>query len=265
MNTHLIVIDPQNDFCDPKRGALYVKNAEKDMEALAKFITRRGDILDEIHVTLDSHSSLHIAHPIFWQNSKGEHPAPFTTITRGDVESGKWTPTNPKWMKRGLEYVAALERNKRYQLMIWPPHCLIGSWGHGIFPIMSDALIAWEQKYFAKVNYLVKGSNILTEHYSAVRADVPDDEDETTKLNTSFIDTVKQADRIYTSGEALSHCLASTMRDVAEAFGEENVKKFVLLRNSTSSVGGCEALGETFIKEMTKRGMKVMDTTDVKK
>ena len=70
---------------------------------------------------------------------------------------------------------------------------------------------------------------------------------------------------IYTSGEALSHCLASTMRDVAEAFGEENVKKFVLLRNTTSSVGGCEALGETFIKEMTKRGMKVMDTTDVKK
>jgi nicotinamidase-related amidase len=168
-------------------------------------------------------------------------------------------------MKRGLEYVAALERNKRYQLMIWPPHCLIGSWGHGIFPIVSDALIGWEQKYFAKVNYLVKGSNILTEHYSAVRADVPDDEDETTKLNTSFIDTVKQADRIYTSGEALSHCLASTMRDVAEAFGEENVKKFVLLRNTTSSVGGCEALGETFIKEMTKRGMKVMDTTDVKK
>ena len=49
MNTHLIVIDPQNDFCDPKRGALYVKNAEKDMEALAEFITRRGDILEDVY------------------------------------------------------------------------------------------------------------------------------------------------------------------------------------------------------------------------
>ena len=265
MKTHLIIIDPQNDFCDPKRGSLYVKGAEKDMQALADFITRRGDLIDEIHVTLDSHQTLHVAHPIFWRNSQGQHPAPFTTITRADVEAGRWTTSNPRWMARGLAYVQALEKNNRYQLMIWPPHCRIGTWGHSIFPCVSDALIAWEEKYFAKVNFLVKGSNIFTEHYSAVVADVPDDADESTKLNTLFLDTVKTADRILLSGEALSHCLANTATDIASNFGEENVRKFVLLRNTASNVTSCEALGENFLRDMAKRGMRVMTTDEVTK
>lgn len=158
MKTHLIVIDPQNDFCDPKRGALYVKGADRDMQALAEFIARRGDLLDEIHVTLDSHQTIHVAHPIFWKNSQGEHPAPFTTLTRAEVEAGRWTTTNPRWMARGLGYVQALEKNHRYELMIWPPHCRIGTWGHSIFPCVSDALLAWEEKYFGKVNFLVKAA-----------------------------------------------------------------------------------------------------------
>jgi nicotinamidase-related amidase len=264
MNTHLIAIDPQNDFCDPARGALYVKGAERDMDALARFIRRCGKLLDEVHVTLDSHQTLHIAHPIFWQDSRGKHPPPFTTVTRQDVEAGRWIPTNPRWLKRALAYVEALERNRRYQLMIWPPHCRIGTWGHGIFPTVAEALVEWEEKYFAKVNFLVKGSNILTEHYSAVQADVPDDGDETTRLNTEFIDTVKQADRIFITGEALSHCVANTISDVADNFGEENVKKFILLVNTTSNVTGCEALGDNFIKAMVQRGMQVMITDEVK-
>jgi nicotinamidase-related amidase len=263
MNTHLIIIDPQNDFCDPKRGALYVKGAEKDMQALAEFIARRGELLDKIHVTLDSHHTIHIAHPIFWKNSQGQHPAPFTTITRADVETGRWTTTNPRWMARGLAYVQALEKNNRYQLMIWPPHCRIGTWGHSIFPVLSDALVAWEEKFFGSVNFLMKGSNLFTEHYSAVVADVPDDADKSTRLNTRFIDTVKPADRILVSGEALSHCVANTVTDIANHFSKENVKKFVLLRNTSSNVTGREALGEHFLKDMVKRGMRVMTTDEV--
>ena len=111
----------------------------------------------------------------------------------------------------------------------------------------------------------MKGSNIFTEHYSAVVADVPDDVDASTKLNAQFIDTVKTADRILLSGEALSHCLANTVKDIADNFGEENIKKFVLLRNTTSNVTGCEALGEAFLKNMAKRGMRIVTTDEVKK
>lgn len=263
MNTHLIIIDPQNDFCDPERGSLYVKGAERDMQALAEFINRRGDLLDEIHVTVDSHQTVHVAHPIFWKNSQGQHPAPFTTITRQDVEAGRWMTSNPHWMARGLAYVQTLEKNNRYQLRIWPPHCRIGTWGHSIFPCVSDALLAWEEKFFGKVDFLVKGSNIFTEQYSAVVADAPDEADESTRQNTLFIDTVKNADRILFAGEALSHCLANTVTDLADNFGEENVKKFILLRNTASSVPGCEVLGESFLNNMVRRGMRVMTTDEV--
>lgn len=265
MKTHLIVIDPQNDFCAPNRGALYVRGAEKDMEALAAFVRCQGDRLDAVHVTLDSHQSIHVAHPIFWQDPEGRAPAPFTTITRAEVESGRWTPANPAWRERGLAYVRALEQNRRYELMIWPPHCRIGTWGHGLNPALSDALLAWEERRFRGVNFVLKGSNPFTEHYSAVVADVPDDEDESTQLNRRFIDLVKTADRIFLSGEALSHCLANTVTDIAEYFGAENVKKFVLLRDTTSNVPGCEGLGERFIQQMAQRGMQVVNTGDVKR
>lgn len=263
MNTHLVIIDPQNDFCDPNRGALYVKGAERDMQALADFITRRGNLLSEILVTLDSHQSIHIAHPIFWQNPQGQHPPPFTTITLADVQTGQWTTTKPGWLDRGLAYVEALEKNQRYQLMIWPPHCRIGTWGHSLFPCVSDALLAWEEKFFGRVNFIVNGKNPFTEHYSAVVADVPDDADPSTRLNTRFLDTVKTADRMLFAGEALSHCVANTVTDIAENLGRENVTKFILLRNTTSNVTGCEALGENFLASMGKRGMRVATTGEI--
>ena len=79
------------------------------------------------------------------------------------------------------------------------------------------------------INLVTKGSNFWTEHYSAVMADVPDPSDPHTMLNTSFINTLKEADIIALSGEAKSHCLANTVRDIANNFGEENISKLVLL------------------------------------
>ena len=90
-SVHLVVIDPQVDFCDP-RGALYVKGAENDMTRLARMVGRLSSKLDDIHVTLDSHRLIDVAHPIFWKDSTGRSPAPFTIITAKDVENGRWTP-----------------------------------------------------------------------------------------------------------------------------------------------------------------------------
>src|SRR4030095_17235716 len=87
----LLVIDPQVDFCDPQRGSLYVPGAEHDMNRLAAMIRRLKDKLDDIHVTLDSHHLIHIAHPIFWKDSHGQHPAVFTRISRTEAADGAWT------------------------------------------------------------------------------------------------------------------------------------------------------------------------------
>ena len=275
-NTHLFIVDPQNDFCiplapgaDPKtarpgleKGALVVPGADADMQRLGAFITKNKKRISDIHCTLDSHQLVHIAHPIFWVDSKGNHPPIFSLITDDDVRNGKWRCFNPNWQPRAQAYVDTLKKNGRYVLCIWPPHCLIGTWGHSIVPAVAQALYDWEADGPNKVDFVAKGSNFFTEHYSGVQADVPDDTDTSTKINTSLIDTLTQADEILITGEALSHCVANTIRDVAIQFGDDNVKKFTLLEDTSSNVGGFEKLGQDFVKEMVKKGMKVTTTKD---
>ena len=258
----LLIIDPQVDFCDPARGALYVPGAEQDMSRLAGMIRRLKDKLDDIHVTLDSHHLIHIAHPIFWKDSKGSHPQAFTRISRVDVEEGVWTPTVPSLYRRALDYVRRLEQNARYELTIWPPHCLIGSPGHTVFPELFHALTEWESR-FAFVDYVTKGSNILTEHYSAVQADVPDATDASTQINTRLIETLENADVIAIAGEARTHCLANTITDIANNFGDDSfVSKLVLLTDASSDIPGFESHAQAFMSEMMGRGMQLSTTTE---
>ena len=263
MDLRILIIDPQNDFCDP-RGTLPVPGADRDMVRLAEMIRRLKGKISDIHVTLDTHHYVDIAHPIFWVDSEGRHPDPLITIISvDDVENGVWRTTNPQLQKRALEYVKSLRDNSRYALVIWPAHCLIGSWGYGVFPELLHSLIEWE-KDFCMVDYVTKGSNIYTEHYSAVQADVPDPQDPSTMLNTRLVQTLEEADIIALAGEALNFCLANTVTDIANNFGEENIKKLVLLKDATSPVPGkdFEPLSEIFLKDMTARGMQVSTTTD---
>lgn len=257
----LFIIDPQVDFCSPN-GALYVAGADKDMSRLAAMVGRLGDAIDAITVTLDSHHPIDIAHPIFWRDSSGAHPGPFTIITADDVNAGRYTTTHPGMMARATKYVNQLKANGRYPLCIWPPHCLIGSEGHAIMPELFTELRQWEERRLRMLNLVTKGSNYWTEHYSAVQADVPDPEDPGTALNWDLIKALKSADTILIAGEALSHCVANTIRDVAYNFGPENVKKFCLLEDCSSNVAGFEQLGEAFVRDLTAMGMQVVKSAD---
>jgi len=256
----LLLIDPQNDFCNPK-GSLFVTGADQDSVRTAATIQRLKKKWAAIHVTLDSHHKMAIFHPIFWVDSHGNHPAPFTMISVTDVETGKWRTTNPQYQKRALEYVKTLDKNKRYVLVIWPNHCLIGTWGHNVVDPIQKALAEWEDD-FKMVDYVTKGSNFWTEHYSAVQADVPDPQDPTTLLNTHLIQIGQDADLIGIGGQALSHCMANTIRDIANNFGEDNIKKMVLLIDTTSNVPGFEKMGQDFLVEMKGRGMQVEKSLD---
>jgi len=263
----LLVIDPQVDFCT---GSLPVAGATDDMTRLSKMINSYGNLISRINVTLDSHKTVHIAHPVWWVNSKGEHPAPYTPINVDDVENGTWRATNPAFQKWSLNYVKALHNANRYVLTIWPEHCRIGTQGACVVPDLADALHVWEQR-FRVVNYVPKGSCIFTEHYSAVKADVEFSgivdfnipADPTTLLNNSLISALQTGSDILLAGEALDFCLANTVRDIADEFSVDEVKKLVLLEDASSSVNapGCEHFTKDFLDEMTGKGMRI-ETTD---
>jgi len=284
VKTHLVVIDPQNDFMDIRaeladpvgltlpdgtrfRSTLPVPGSLADMDRVATMIGRLGRRLDRIHVTLDSHRVIDVAHPAFWQDSDGRPPAPFTMITHDDVASGRWSPRNPAWRSRMLDYTAELARAGKFVLMIWPEHCLIGSWGHNVVDNLRVAMASWERDYCATVDYVAKGTNIFTEHYGALLAEVPDPADPSTQLNRDVIAVLQQADVIAIAGEASSHCVAATVRQIVDHIGDRHLPKIHLLTDCMSPVppspGSPDfpAIAEQFVGDMAARGL-MLTTSD---
>lgn len=285
MKVHMLIIDPQNDFCDILarpgepvgmalpggvnfRATLPVPGANDDMKRVAALIDRIGPKLADIHVTMDSHRLVDIAHPVWWMDQNGNQPAPLVTIISvDDIENGIWTPRNPAFRKRTLEYARQLAANGKYQICIWPPHCLIGTWGHNVQAELNAALQKWSGKEFAMVDYVTKGSNPWTEHYGAVMAEVPDPNDPGTALNADFLAMLAEADIVAVAGEALSHCVKETVTQIADNIGPEHIKKFHILTDCTSPVPAVPngpdfpQIAKKWLREMEARGMEL--TTSV--
>ncbi|MCX6744865.1 MAG: hypothetical protein NTX82_05055 [Candidatus Parcubacteria bacterium] len=268
LKIHLLIIDPQNDFMDIDGAALPVTGAKDDMVKLAGLINRVGRKLADIHVTLDSHRLIDIAHPLWWVDQNGNNPAPFTIINVDDVANRIWVPRNPKFYDRCLAYVRELKRKDKNVLCVWPPHCLIGTPGGNVYPELNDALRLWEAKEYADVDFVTKGSNPWTEHYGAMEAEVPDPEDPSTQLNTNFLNMLETADIVAIAGEALSHCVKSTVTQIADNIGEEHIKKFQILTDCTSPVGAVPggpdfpAIAQQWLREIEKRGMTLTTSDD---
>lgn len=269
LNIQLVVIDPQNDFCDIPGAALPVPGANADMERLAKFIDRAGSKLADIHVTLDSHRLIDIAHPAWWMDQNGDQPKPFTLISANDIEAGIWTPRDPGLRSRTLAYARTLESAPdHYKICVWPPHCLIGTAGHNVHAALNKSLQKWSDREFAMVDYITKGSNPYTEHYGALMAEVPDPNDPSTGLNTQFLTMLAEADIVAVAGEASSHCVLKTVQQIAENIGAEHIKKFHLLRDCMSPVPAIPnvvdfpAIAEAFLNRMKADGMTITTSTD---
>lgn len=262
----LVVIDPQNDFCDPA-GSLFVPGADEDCVRLAEFIRRATPVLDDIHVTLDSHQFNHIAHPHMTVDGSGSHPDPFTNISHEQVMAGEFRTTNPGLNAMFKDYLRQLKENGRYDYTVWPVHCLISSWGGITVPEVFEALNAWARAKTSIIGFVPKGSSWKTEHYSAVQADVPDPDDlPNTGLNMRFVEALEKATRLYWTGQASSHCVANTCRDVADNFSDEAaIARMVLLEDCMSPVPGCEAMADEAIAAMVARGMKVTTSVEAMK
>ncbi len=266
---HLLVIDPQNDFCDlpsdylPRDTAptLPVPGAHADMLRLAQLIERGRDGIAAITVTLDSHHRYHIAHPTFWVAGDGAPVAPFTEITAADVRAARYVPRDAGAIRRALAYLDALEAAGRYKLMVWPVHCEIGTWGHNVHADVRKAYNGWEDAALGVVAKIAKGSNPYTEHYSAVMAEVPDKAEPDTLLNRALIDSLKSADRVYVAGEAGSHCVKATTEHVVEHIGDPS--RLVLIMDCMSPVQGFEAQQRGFFDAMRAKGVQFAQAGDV--
>ena len=252
-NSALFIIDPQVDFHED--GSLAVTGATADSERIAAFIRKHPERIDHIFVSLDTHHRVHIAHSAFWKDAQGEVPAPFTQISHADVVSGKWQAREPKLQQWALDYTQSLEEGGRFVHLIWPYHCVLGTPGHAVSPVLMPALDEWSEVRGRAITWVLKGQNNRTEMYSALKAEVPVPGDPATRMNTALVETLKAHRQVVICGEAKSHCVNFTTRDLLSMWPASRVADLVVLTDCTSAVANFEAQADEFEADMKAAGV----------
>ncbi|GAB3706935.1 hypothetical protein GCM10027592_40620 [Spirosoma flavus] len=259
MKNAFLIIDAQFDFCHPD-GTLFVPGADQDIERIATLIRKHTADIDYIVATLDTHHIMDIAHPLFWQNPYGEHPKPFTQITSAEVEAGEWLPRFSA--EKARKYIADLEADGQFAHFIWPEHCLIGSKGAALHGDLLSALKDWSRERNMDYVAVQKGLYPLSEHFGIFQAQVPDPNVAETQLNTSLIDDLNRFDTVYLMGEAKSHCVANSLKQLLD-FAPELVAKTVVVTDCMSDVTGLGYLGEPIYAEAKLRQVRFMESASI--
>jgi nicotinamidase/pyrazinamidase len=257
MKTSLLIIDPQNDFCIPG-ASLFVKGADEDMHRLSKFILENANQIDSIHVSLDMHLFDDVAHPMYWIDKDGNNPSPFTNISLKDMESGKWNVSNPSDYNITIAYLNHLERTKKFTHTIWPYHCIAGTYGSNIFPTLYSALKTWMEVTKKSFVTHIKGMDRHSEHFGIFQAEYG------TEFNLSLYSRLFINDNILVAGQAKSHCVATSLKQILE-YDHSAVKRITLLTDTTSNVSGCEHIADGIFETLRFEGMKETTTDEYSK
>ena len=208
----LFIVDPQNDFSDAceyrYNGSLSVAGSTADYTRIIEFL--KNNDIQEVHVSLDTHSERHIAHPGFWQvwdghdwiNADGVNSAlrqlsidESGNIAGKSILNGTVYQFQPRkydyndeeyeqlchYVRGYINFFYTAENLRLDKPMIWPNHCIEDSPGHQVAAELQHFLERWRQHGDDTgpstkqriLTYHNKGRNNLVEMYSAFSADMP--------------------------------------------------------------------------------------------
>ncbi len=291
---NVLLIDMQKDFCLPE-GTLFVagrsgQGAIDDTRRTAEFLYRNAANISEITATLDTHHPHHIFFSSFWHDAEGQVPPPHQPISTADIDRGRLRP-NPvlaSWLCDGDEawllrqvrfYCAALERAGKYQLYLWPPHCILGSDGHALVGSIQEARVFHAYLRGARPPMAIKGEHALSENYSVFSPEVTERHDSAdnplAERNPALIQQLLRADALVIAGQAASHCVASSIDDLLDEIQRLDpalARKVYILTDCMSAVtvpdgkGGFHAdftpQAEAALARYADAGMHLVKSTD---
>lgn len=261
----LINIDNQKDFMDG--GSLGVPGAAKDVERLSQWIYRNMGGITTIISSLDTHQPFQVFFKACWADENGNPPDDYTLITAADIASGKWhvRAIVPNYVS---EYIDHLEQDGKKTLCIWPEHCIKGTQGAAMESNLVN-MIYFHSVCRKTIDPMVqKGTDPYSEMYGIIKPEWS----RQNLINQSVLTAVEQHDKIYLAGEAASHCLLETGRQILENFaGRPDItRRITILRDCTSPVatvpGGPDwqkVMEDGFNDFQTKYGITVANSTDI--
>lgn len=293
----LLLIDMQRDFSFPE-GTLYVAGrsgtgAIDDSRRTAEFIYREMWGITSIIPTMDTHEGFQIFTPSFWRDQDGNSLLPHDMIDgnmqviRGGKPSGLRASVNPAitrdvlggadnypWLQKQVTfYTAELARKGKYMLYIWPEHCVLGSMGHTLVGVVQEARMFHGYVRDAQNQIQVKGGNPLTENYSIFGPEVTarhDGQGVIAQKNTAFLQVLLQNDAVVIAGQAMSHCVKSSIDDLlGEILAKDPslAKKVYVVRDLCSAVvipGIVDYTpeAEKALDDYAAAGMNIVSSTD---
>jgi nicotinamidase/pyrazinamidase len=253
LRTILIIIDGQNCFMYLPGAPLPVVGSIEDMERLIRFIQLHAKGIDEIILSLDTHTADHISHPERWIDAEGNHPAPYTPITYEECLNGVWRAANPADQAWQLEYVRQLKRTH----YIWPVHGQKPAWEWQLYHGLDRELDGR-----SNVRRIEKGMHRDVEQFGIFGAEVPFPDAPETGINHKLIAEIDAFDRIVFAGEAGSHCVMDSVMQFLLYMPSGQREKVVLLKDCMSPVSGFEQLASDWLDDMARQGVQVINSTD---
>jgi nicotinamidase-related amidase len=267
-------IDCQIGFATPG-ASLFVPGAVEDTTRTIEWLYRNLDRITQIAFSLDTHRVFQIFHPAWWIDDEGKHPAPFTNISAADLRDGTWRPiAHPA---ECLEYVKQLEKAGRYVLTVWPYHTLLGGVSHALVPALMEAAMFHALVRQAQTHFETKGTHAMTENYSVLAPEVRELGGKSVgTFNAAFFKMLMDFDRVYVFGQAKSHCVLSTLRDMQRHIASTDpalMDKIYVLGDATSPVPAPPVdplppaldfprLADEAFAELAAAGMHIVTTRD---
>jgi len=279
----LLLIDVQNTFCLPG-FELFVagrsgKGAVDDNRRLCRFLYRHLHRISRVALTLDTHHVFQIFHPIFLVDREGRAPAPHTVIRLEDLEQGRWRVRpevaealgyKPEELQaHARRYAGCLRASGKYDWIVWPYHALLGGAGHALVPAVEEAVFFHSLVRYSPPRWEPKGDLPFTEFYSVFGPEVDETPSEkTTARNRSLIEWLADFDTVFIAGQAMSHCVASSIQDLlndAAFAGPTRASKLRILTDCMSPVVIPEAVDFTeparlLFEDFARRGAVLTDT-----
>ncbi len=274
--TAMLIIDAQGDFCLPG-GSLFVPGAVEDTARLIEFLYRNIEKIKYLDFTLDTHRYVQVFFPVFWRDSQGHHPEPYTVIGYGDVVAGRWIPALAPEIVRA--YLRQLESTGKYKLTIWEHHTDEGSVGGALVPTLTELAVYHSLLWEVDPAFHRKGLREFSECYSVIGEEVrtvtvAGNQVSLGQYNDKLLASLLRRDRIYVAGQAASHCIKATLEDLI-LYAQHNLAnpgellaKFYILADCMSPVPAIPGvvdfpqIAREALQGFAAAGMQVVKSTE---
>lgn len=219
-NKELIIINPQNDYCDV-RGSLYQLNNEQTVSNIIQLLKNDGNKFNRVCVVLDTHLPHHISFNTSWVDGDNQCLKPYSILNNNFVVNG--IQYNSAYSQKIYHNaVKSYYLNNKISFMVWPPHCIFGTWGHNL----NSQLFQTLSELNCPVWYYGIGRCATEEQYDCIGHD---------EVNKTIY-TIGDIDDFYVCGFMKSHHIYETVKKLIMLNTAEQNKHIYVINDCCTSL-----------------------------